>query len=415
VRVAAEGSLMRRIRILSVLAIAGFAVLALASATPAGDFADGPCFEQSGIDGKVCPTATQGQAYEVKFTLKEYEGCDVFTVSSGSFPPGLTLSTDEGVARGTPTQAGNYNFYITVTYSGCPIPKNGSDQRYIINVNPPVQRLIVTTPSLPDAPIGQAYSAQLAAGGGTVSSWSLAPGLGNLPDGLTLASNGVISGTPTKSGSFTFTVQANGSPNNDTKQLSLFVLAPLDLGLAPNGTPVTRQPVPVNMKLATPFAWGVKATGGREPYVYSANTLPAGVTLNPDGTLTGTPTRAGVTRSTFTVKDAAGTSDTLNVTFTTQALLAFNKKKTPRVGSVGRAYTWRLPVSGASVTKIFTASGTIPPGLSLDEDTGVLSGTPLAPGSFRAKFWVLGDAGTQISKSYRIKIQGPARATAGRR
>ncbi len=242
---------------------------------------------------------------------------------------------------------------------------------------------------------------------GTVSSWTLAGG--TLPPGLSLGTNGVITGTPTQSGSFTFTVQANGSPNNDTKQLSLFVVAPLDLGLAPAGTPVTTQPVPVSMKLATPFTWGVKATGGRAPYAYTASALPAGIVLNADGTFTGTPTKAGLTRSTITVRDAGGTADTLQVTFTTQALLAFHKTKQPKVGTVGKLYSWRVPVAGASETKIYLMSGKIPPGLELDEETGFVSGRPLTGGSFKVKFWVLGDAGTQISKSYRIKIQSVRR------
>jgi hypothetical protein len=246
-----------------------------------------------------------------------------------------------------------------------------------------------------------------------VSSWTLASG--TLPAGVTLNANGVISGTPTQSGVFTFTVQANGTPNNDTKVLSIFVLAPLDLGLAPNGTPAPAQPVTVSTKLNTPVSWGVKATGGREPYAYTADRLPAGVTLNADGTVTGTPTRAGTTRSTVSVRDARGTTDTLQVTFTTQALLAFHKTKQARVGKVGRLYSWRLPVSGASETKIFLVSGRIPPGLELDEETGVLSGRPLLPGTYTVKFWALGDAGTQISKTYRIKVQNGQRTTASRK
>jgi len=167
------------------------------------------------------------------------------------------------------------------------------------------------------------------------------------------------------------------------------------------------------MKLATPVSWGIKATGGREPYTYSATKLPAGVTLNPDGTVTGTPTVAGVTKSTITVKDARATTDTLQVTFTTQALLAFHKTKLPKVGTVGKTYSWRLPVGGASETKIFLVSGRIPPGLELDEETGFLTGTPLAAGTFKVKFWALGDSGTQVSKTYRIKI-GAKRVVASR-
>jgi large repetitive protein len=414
---------MRRIRIVLISAVLCFTGLALASNAAAGNFDEG-AMGCSGEDPATCPTATVGQPYSLTIYLTRDSpsdpprggdfDCATFSVSSGSFPPGLSIS-DEGTIHGTPTTAGSYTFYLTVRYnktSNC--AKTPSDDRFTINVNPPVQRLIVGTSSLPDANINQSYTAPaLSASGGTVSSWSLASG--TLPPGLTLGSNGVISGTPTQSGAFGFTVQANGSPNNDTKQLNLFVLAPLDLGLAPTGTPVANQPAVVNMKLATPFTWGVKATGGREPYTYSSDALPGGITLNPDGTISGTPTLAGQTKSTFTVKDVNGRTDTLQVTFTTKALLAFHKTKQPRVGTVGTLYTWRLPVAGASETKIFLASGAIPPGLTLDEETGTLSGTPLAAGTYKVKFWVLGDSGTQISKTYRLKVKDTTRVTAGRR
>ena len=408
---------MRRFRIIVVTtALACLAALALASSSSAGDFVDEPC-PNAGGDLYLCPAGTQGAPYSIKWKVDDNDtlpDCARVYVSSGAFPPGLTLSS-ERVANGTPTQAGTYDFYLTITYEGCPagLVDSASDRKFRIVINPPVQRLLVATSGLPEGNLNQAYTAPaLSASGGTVSSWSLAGGA--LPTGLTLATNGVISGTPTQSGTFTFTVQANGSPNNDTKQLSVFVLAPLDLGVAPAGTPVTAQPVAVNMKLTEAFTWGVKATGGREPYTYSADKLPAGITLNPDGTVTGTPTQAGVTTSTITVKDARGTADTLRVTFTTKALLAFHKTKQARIGKVGAGYSWRLPVGGASETKIFLVSGRIPPGLELDEETGVLSGTPLTAGTFRVKFWALGDAGTQISKTYRVKIRDVKRTTASR-
>jgi large repetitive protein len=420
--VVAEGSLMRRITLVLTVALACLAGLILVPGAAAGNFDE----EKMGCAGQepaTCPTGTVGQPYSLTIYLIPPDGargedfaCATFHATSGSLPPGLSIS-DEGILSGTPTQGGRYEFFLTVKYDKFPTCtfKNPSDDSFILNVAPQVQvqRLFVATNSLPDAQINQAYTAPaLVVQNGTVSSWTLAGG--SLPPGLTLGTNGVISGTPTQSGTFTFTVQANGSPNNDTKQLSLFVLAPLDLGLAPTGTPASSQPVPVRMKLATPFSWGVKATGGREPYAYTADRLPAGITLNPDGTLTGTPTVAGVTRTTFTVRDARGTTDTLQATFTTQALLAFHKTKQAKVGKVGRLYSWRLPVAGASETKVFLVSGRIPPGLELDEETGFVTGTPLTPGTFRVRFWVLGDAGTQISKTYRVKIQGRARTVASR-
>jgi large repetitive protein len=405
---------MRRLRMLLTVGLA-LAGLILVPGAAAGNFDEGKmgCV---GEDPALCPPATVGQGYSLTIYLAPPDGgrgedfdCATFHVTSGSLPPGLSIS-DEGILSGTPTAAGGYEFYLTVKYDKTPAcSKTPSDDRFVLNVSGQVQRLVVTTASLPDANINQAYTAPaLTAANGTVSSWTLAAG--TLPPGLTLGTNGVISGTPTQSGNFTFSVQANGSPNNDTRQLSLFVLAPLDLGLAPTGAPVAKQPVTVNVKLTEAVTWGVKATGGREPYAYTADKLPAGLTLNPDGTVTGTPTLAGVTKSTITAKDVRGTTDTLQVTFTTRALLAFHKTKQAKVGTVARTYSWRLPVAGASETKIFLASGAIPPGLSLNEETGFLTGKPLTAGLFKAKFWVLGDSGTQVAKTYRIRIQ-PAKRT----
>src|SRR5262249_61085881 len=83
----------------------------------------------------------------------------------------------------------------------------------------------IPTPSLPTAAANQAYSAPLAASGGTPpSTWSLASG--TLPAGRTLApSTGVISGTPTAGGTSSFTVQVTAGPQNVTKDFSITVNA----------------------------------------------------------------------------------------------------------------------------------------------------------------------------------------------
>lgn len=70
--------------------------------------------------------------------------------------------------------------------------------------------LNISTTSLPPAVEGQAYSAQLSATGGSGTYvWSLASG-SSLPAGLSLSASGLISGTPSVSGSFSFTVEVQG-------------------------------------------------------------------------------------------------------------------------------------------------------------------------------------------------------------
>jgi large repetitive protein len=389
-----EESVMRFTRILVLLA----AVAAIAA----------PAAQAFGFDDGVNPPSGQvGTSYD--FTFKGRNGCPPYTFvfQTGQLPPGLSMDSN-GHVTGTPTQAGDFSFWLELRDTGCvggSCPPAGtscsapSQRPFTIHI---AGRLSVATNSLPDAPINQPYSQQLTATGGTVSSWSVASGA--LPDGLTLSSSGLVSGTPTKAGTFSFVVQATGSPNNDTKSLSIFVVAPLVLG-GPTGAAPPKQPVPVNAKVTTPFSWAIKATGGKEPYTYSSTPLPAGLALSAtDGTVTGTPTLVSSKVVTFTVTDALGVKANLNVRLTVQALLAFSVTATPKAGKVAQPYFWKIPVTGASKTRIFLASGDFPPGLSLNEVTGTLTGTPLAGGRFRLKIWVIGDSGTLISKVFTIRI-----------
>jgi hypothetical protein len=398
---------MRRTRILILAAAACVAVLALAPSAPAGDFADSPC---SGDPSKICPSATVGQSYSVQFTLKEPgDACPTFKVSSGAFPPGLTLATDEGAARGTPTQSGSYTFYVTVSYTcgtGGKGPGVFSDQQFTINVNGAAPKLVVVTPSLPDANINQAYTAPaLQATGATVNSWALASG--TLPPGLTLASSGLISGTPTQSGTFSFSVQASGNGTSDTRGLSIFVLAPLELQTLVGKKPPTTG-LTAKAAVSAAITTGVKAVGGRGPYAFAATgALPPGLTLDPaTGAITGAGTTSGRYSSTVTVTDATGAKASVPWSFTILPLLDFAKGKGLAAGKVGRLYSARIPVSGKDAkTAEFALSGRIPPGLELDETTGRLTGTLLKAGSYRVRIFAFSANGAPVSKVFRINVR----------
>jgi hypothetical protein len=361
----------------------------------------------------VCPTATAGQPYSLTIYLKPADGgrgedfgCATFHVTSGAFPPGLSIS-DEGLISGTPTAAGSYRFFLTVKYDkepGC--AKTPSDDVFVINVNPGAPTVAVTTASLPDANINQPYTSPgLTATGATVTSWALAGG--TLPAGLTLGANGVITGTPTQSGAFNVTVQANATGANATKQLSLFVLAPLELQSLTGAKPPTTgwtSKAAVSAALTT----GVKAVGGRGPYAFvSEGALPPGITLNPaTGALTGAGTSAGRFSSTITVTDATGAKVSVPWSFTILPLLDFRKGKGLTVGKVGRLYSARIPVSGKDAkTAQFALSGKIPPGLELDETTGRLTGTLLKAGNYRLRVFAFSESGAPISKVFRLRVR----------
>jgi hypothetical protein len=79
----------------------------------------------------------------------------------------------------------------------------------------------ITTNTLPDGETEIAYNQTLVAGGDTPLTWSLEGG--NLPNGLNLSPDGVISGTPTTAGTFNFTVKATNNAGSDTKELAIFI------------------------------------------------------------------------------------------------------------------------------------------------------------------------------------------------
>ena len=86
---------------------------------------------------------------------------------------------------------------------------------------PSSHSVTITTDTLPDGKVGEAYSQTLTANGTTPIKWSIS---GALPDGLTLdETTGEISGTPTTAGTASFTVKAENSAGSDTKELSITI------------------------------------------------------------------------------------------------------------------------------------------------------------------------------------------------
>ncbi len=134
--------------------------------------------------------------------------------------------------------------------------------------------LVVTTTSLPNGTNGVAYSQALAASAGqTPYSWTISSGV--LPPGLTLATNGVISGTPTANGPFNFTVKVTDATNSTaTQPLTLTVVGPPSIvTIQPTSNPVT-----VTVGSNVTFTVSVAGTG---PFSYqwqlNGTNLPSGV------------------------------------------------------------------------------------------------------------------------------------------
>ena len=143
-----------------------------------------------------------------------------WSITAGSLPGGLSLNSSTGLISGTPTAAGTWSFTAKATSAGL----TGTQALSIVvgATMPPVE---VTTTTMPGATVGTAYSRTLTASGGNGSyGWTITQGV--LPAGLALnASTGLISGTPTSAGTWSFTVQASSGGGSDTQLLSIAVAA----------------------------------------------------------------------------------------------------------------------------------------------------------------------------------------------
>ena len=186
---------------------------------------------QSGGSSTSSPTSLQivtnslasgmvGAAYSATLTASGGTSPYSWTLASGTLPAGLTMST-AGAISGQPTTAGTYAFSAQVT-DAATSPQSATTLMSIV-VAPPALR--VTTTALASATQNVAYSATLAASGGTLPySWSIVSG--QLPAGVSLnASTGTIAGTPTANGTFPITVQANDSTSATAQAALSLVVA----------------------------------------------------------------------------------------------------------------------------------------------------------------------------------------------
>ena len=165
------------------------------------------------------PAGEVGQQYQAQLTASGGQPPYTWSLTSGSLPTGLSLSTS-GVISGVPTAAGTFTFTVQVRDQ----QSNRAGKNLSITVT--ASDLVITTTQLPNGTQGVAYSSTLTASGGTPPySWSIVAGA--LPAGLSLVSStGVIQGTPTSPGLSNFTVQVRDASSNTAT-------APLQITIAP--------------------------------------------------------------------------------------------------------------------------------------------------------------------------------------
>lgn len=146
-------------------------------------------------------TGTVGQLFGATFTQSGAFGSVTWTLASGTLPTGLSFSSD-GTLSGTPTQAGSFPLTVRVTD---PNAFFAISTTYTLVLTHPV--ITVNNPATATGRTNVAFSQSFTSSGGNgAATFTLASGV--LPGGLTLATGGTLSGTPTQAGTFSITVTA---------------------------------------------------------------------------------------------------------------------------------------------------------------------------------------------------------------
>jgi len=348
--------------------------------------------------------AILNQPYSFTPTFSGSDGNMVVTVqvTSGSLPTGLSISGK--TISGTPTVDGQ-TCEITITATN-----DYDTATAVFTLGVFSKPKINTAATLLNGVVGVAYNLQLSASGVTPITWQLWSG--SLPTGISFnVVTGTISGTPTATGQFTFEIRASNSLGNDVQS---FVLNVYEL---PHITTVGFG----YARLGTPYSGQLTATG-TPPIKYSivSGNLPTGLTLDGNtGIISGTPTATGQFLFSVVAENIAGDSAAEQFVINAGLALAIITTSPLPVGIVNTVYGGvafaAAGIDGSYATTwgwAAQAGSTLPPGLSLNATTGILSGTPTTAGTYNVNVTVTNGT-TNATSPFTLVVGIPPAITTG--
>jgi len=320
-------------------------------------------------EGKTLTSGNGSWTFSPVSFAYQWNRCD----SSGANCAAITGATANSYVLTEPDVGSTIRSAVTATNQCGASSTATSNATTVVQASAPS----ITTTSLPSGTQNVAYSTTLAASGGIQPyTWSIKAGTGNLPTGLSLnSSTGVISGTPTTSGTRSFTLQVTDA-NSMTGSQALSITISAGVTITTTTLPAGEQNVAYSTTLA--------ASGGTQPYTWTitTGTLPNPLTLNSStGVISGTPTASGTSSFTVQVTDANSQSGTQALSITIAPLPSITTTTLPG-GTQNTAYSTTLAASGGTQPYTWSiTTGTLPSGLNLNSSTGVISGAPTVLGT----------------------------------
>jgi PKD repeat protein len=329
------------------------------------------------LGGSQDVTAIAGQPLSVQLPTSGWPA------PTFSLPPGVGLPTwlfldPTGLLHGTPP--------ASYHQSGIPVrvANDSGDSAVLLNIDVTGEAPIITSAAPPAGLLNVPYSFRFTAIGAPAPQFAA----DQLPPGLSLdPETGLLSGTPTASGSYTVHVTASNAEGDYALDFTVPIV--------PRATALSIIGNPPSTAIEGSDYYGIYHLGGSPsptPRV-SAGQLPPGLTLDAYGEIQGRPTTPGTYTFTITAGNG-GFSDEVSVTLTITVKAKVTIAGTLPHAVPGRPYSFAFTLTGDPAPKVSVYFGELPRGLTLSAD-GVLSGTPTGSGGTSDQIGFVADNGVQ--------------------
>jgi large repetitive protein len=363
-------------------------------------------------------TATEDVFYGLNISgyFTDSDPGDSLTYSATGLPDGLTINSTTGVVSGTPTNTAVGTRTITIFAND----KNGGSTSTSFN-------LLVNNTN--DAPTVVTAIADQAATEDSVFSFNVSTYFSDvdandtltysatgLPDGLSInASSGVISGTPTNDAVGTRNISITATDTSGSKATTNFKLIVANTNDAPTATTIANRNATEDTFFSMNVSSGFVDIDAGDTLTYSASELPDGLTINgTTGVISGTPTNnaVGLRNVTVTATDSSGktasTSFYINIANTNDAPTVA-EAIADQTATEDQSFSLNVKNNFADMdigdTLTFSATG-LPDGLSINTNTGVISGSPTnaAVGIRNVSVTATDISGSKVSTSFKLTV-----------
>jgi hypothetical protein len=338
------------------------------------------------ITTTTLPDVTVGKAYSQSL-VSPGPGTVTWSLKSGSLPPGLSLSPN-GLISGTATAPYAANT-AAVTFTAT---NGGGSKDVTIQLNT-LYAPVVSNQTIARA-VGANFSYQLpATANPSAITWQLLSG--TYPSGVTSNTSGVVSGTPTATGTTTMTFRATNSVGTADMTLTINTM---------DAPTITTTTVPNGI-------WGnayttTLAGAGSPTYTLASGTMPPGLAISPAGVISGTPTAAGVYNFTVSAANAVGVaSRSLTITVPTPAMSIAASQQMYQNLAIATAIPLGVSNLGSTGLTYSVTAGALPAGVTLSGAT--LTGTPTGSGNYSATITARNAGGGFVSKvvAFNVALQ----------